>query len=86
MGLHGSQMRGCQLLMGDCLSVAPQDMPAERRCDPIPPLMRSLYTYALSYAEKAHINCRTSSVLAIMPSCLSERLACLNGECGLTGL
>ncbi len=46
MGLHGSQMRGCQLLMGDCLSVAPQDMPVERRCDPIPPLMRGLYTYA----------------------------------------
>lgn len=38
-GLHGSQMRGCQLLMGDCLSVAPQDMPAGSRCDPIPPLL-----------------------------------------------
>lgn len=52
MGLHGSQMRGCQLLMGDCLSVAPQDMPVERRSDLIPPLMQSLYTYAyISIAE-----------------------------------
>ena len=84
-GLHGSQMRGCQLLMADCLSVAPQDMPAGRRCDLIPTLMRGLYTYG-PYADEAPISCRTSSVLVIMPSCLSGRPACLNEGCGLTGL
>lgn len=49
------------------------------------PHLRGWYTYA-PYAEKAHINCRTFSVLVIMPSCLSERPACLNEECRLTGL
>lgn len=49
------------------------------------PHLRGWYTYA-PYAEEAHINCRTFSVLVIMPSCLSECLACLNEECRLTGL
>lgn len=84
IGLHGSQMSGCWLLMGDCVWCL-------RTCllkgDAIQyPYLYETDIHMPHYAEDANINCRLSSVLVIMPSCMSKPHACLNVECGLTEL
>lgn len=40
----GSQMRGCQLFMGDCFTVVRQDMPGGKRCNSVTPLIYMQHT------------------------------------------
>lgn len=43
----GSQMRGCQLFMGDCFTVVRQDMPGGKRCNSVTPLIYMQHTSVL---------------------------------------